>query len=142
PDPLHGDPAYPRHAPPGCAGATGGGRVPYGGRAVRLVGGVPDIGGLSQAQQRGVDCVWCGVTLSAETAVDLGPRPLKILDYRTYWYPRACPRHALPRICAVCDEPVAGEAEVVLGFSSCGARPDSYRHPAGTPGCVRRSGTR
>ncbi|MGW7200626.1 hypothetical protein [Streptomyces chryseus] len=54
---------------------------------------VPAIGTLSQRQQRGMDCVWCGVTLTAATAIDLGPRPLRILDQVTQWFPRSCDRH-------------------------------------------------
>ncbi|MER7814095.1 hypothetical protein [Streptomyces sp. NPDC096153] len=54
---------------------------------------LPDIGTLTQNQQRGVDCVWCGITLSAKTAVDLGPRRLRIADWTTSWFPRACKRH-------------------------------------------------
>ncbi|TXS22606.1 hypothetical protein EAO71_24190 [Streptomyces sp. ms191] len=58
-------------------------------RAVEL----PRIGSLTQRQQRGQDCVWCGVTLVAGSTVDLGPRRRRILDYATQWYPRACRKH-------------------------------------------------
>lgn len=59
-----------------------------------VVRGLPRIETLSQRQQRGVDCVWCGITLTpTTTAVDLGPRPVKRLDYVTQWYPRACKSH-------------------------------------------------
>ncbi|MFE5296414.1 hypothetical protein [Streptomyces sp. NPDC056632] len=54
---------------------------------------LPRIGTLTQRQQRGQDCVWCGVTLTAGAAVDLGPRPLRILDYTANWFPRACRTH-------------------------------------------------
>lgn len=54
---------------------------------------LPDVGTLSQRQQRGMDCVFCGITLTPATAVDLGPRALKILDYVTSWFPRACRNH-------------------------------------------------
>jgi hypothetical protein len=54
---------------------------------------LPRIGTLTQRQQRGQDCVWCGITLAAGTAVDLGERPLRILDYTAHWFPRACRSH-------------------------------------------------
>ncbi|MEU8539667.1 hypothetical protein AB0C52_06625 [Streptomyces sp. NPDC048717] len=54
---------------------------------------LPRIGTLTQRQQRGQDCVWCGVTLSAGAVVDLGPRRLRIGDWTPQWFPRACLRH-------------------------------------------------
>ncbi|GGT31202.1 hypothetical protein GCM10014713_25810 [Streptomyces purpureus] len=54
---------------------------------------LPRIGTLTQRQQRGQDCVWCGISLATGTAVDLGPRPLRILDYTANWFPRACRSH-------------------------------------------------
>ena len=54
---------------------------------------LPPIGELSQRQQRGQDCVWCGVTLVAGAVVDLGPRKLRRGDWRTSWFPRACSKH-------------------------------------------------
>ncbi|MHC5701239.1 hypothetical protein HHX38_22830 [Streptomyces sp. PKU-MA01144] len=53
---------------------------------------LPATGSLSQAQQRGIDCVFCGITLRAGSAIDLGPRPLRIADYMTRWFPRSCRR--------------------------------------------------
>ncbi|MFD7609745.1 hypothetical protein [Streptomyces sp. NPDC059828] len=48
---------------------------------------------LTQRQQRGVDCVWCGIVLTAETAVDIpGEHSYWRLDQRTRWYPRSCRR--------------------------------------------------
>lgn len=58
---------------------------------------LPATEGLSQAQRRGVHCVFCAVALSARTAVDLGPRPLP--DTGTAWFPRrctTCPKEATP----------------------------------------------
>lgn len=55
---------------------------------------LPDIGTLTQRQQRGMDCVWCGVALDNRTAIDLGPRRLRIADWITRWFPRACPATA------------------------------------------------
>ncbi|MCX4550494.1 hypothetical protein OG204_14275 [Streptomyces sp. NBC_01387] len=57
------------------------------------LGPLPAIDSLSQRQQRGMDCVWCGITLAPGTAVDLGPRDVRILDHTTQWFPRACKRH-------------------------------------------------
>jgi len=50
---------------------------------------LPDINGLSEAQVRGVTCVWDGIALTPETAVDLGPRPR---DGGPDWFPRGCKR--------------------------------------------------
>ncbi|MGW0565144.1 hypothetical protein ACWDZ4_32260 [Streptomyces sp. NPDC003016] len=58
-----------------------------------VVRDLPPIETLSQRQQRGTDCVRCGITLTPATAVDLGPRRIQILDYVTQWYPRACKSH-------------------------------------------------
>lgn len=55
---------------------------------------LPKIETLSQRQQRGMDCVFCGITLTPATAVDLGPRKVKILDYVTSWFPRCCRSHS------------------------------------------------
>ncbi|GAA3378772.1 hypothetical protein GCM10020367_59640 [Streptomyces sannanensis] len=51
---------------------------------------LPDVGTLSQDQQRGRACVWCGVILDNGTARDLGMR--RTAGVR--WFPRACPQHA------------------------------------------------
>lgn len=55
---------------------------------------LPPIGSLTQRQQRGMDCLWCGIALTTETAVDLDAQPLRI--WKTHWYPRACRRHSEP----------------------------------------------
>ncbi|MFB7030097.1 MULTISPECIES: hypothetical protein [unclassified Streptomyces] len=54
---------------------------------------LPRLGTLTQRQQRGQDCVWCGITLAPGKVVDLGPRRLRIADWTTEWYPRACEKH-------------------------------------------------
>ncbi|MEU2115210.1 hypothetical protein ABZ567_06055 [Streptomyces sp. NPDC016459] len=54
---------------------------------------LPLIGTLTQRQQRGQDCVWCGITLAAGTVTDLGPRRYRRADWVTYWFPRACKKH-------------------------------------------------
>ncbi|MFB8041384.1 hypothetical protein ACFC8F_08845 [Streptomyces hydrogenans] len=54
---------------------------------------LPRFGTLTQRQQRGQDCVWCGVTLVAGHVVDLGPRRYRRADWLTQWFPRACRKH-------------------------------------------------
>ncbi|MFI2352002.1 hypothetical protein ACH492_34380 [Streptomyces sp. NPDC019443] len=54
---------------------------------------LPAIGTLTQRQQRGMDCVFCGITLVAGSVVDLGPQRLRRGDWVTRWFPRACKRH-------------------------------------------------
>lgn len=54
---------------------------------------LPPIGELSQRQQRGQDCVFCGVVLVPGDVVDLGPRRLRRGDWVTSWWPRACAKH-------------------------------------------------
>ncbi|WP_406266232.1 hypothetical protein OHT93_09190 [Streptomyces sp. NBC_00191] len=52
---------------------------------------LPAIGTLTQRQQRGMDCVFCGIVLTAETAVDIGGEHFfRRLDMRTRWFPRRC----------------------------------------------------
>lgn len=51
---------------------------------------LPPLRELSQRQQRGVDCVFCGVVLTPAIAVDLGARRLRIADWTTRWFPRRC----------------------------------------------------
>ncbi|MFE0088734.1 hypothetical protein [Streptomyces sp. NPDC059016] len=57
---------------------------------------LPPIGSLTQRQVRGMDCVHCGIVLTAQTAVDLKPRPLRIADRTFTWFPRSCRRHIPP----------------------------------------------
>src|SRR5438034_1476538 len=51
---------------------------------------LPDHNDLSEQQVRGITCVWDGIALTAETAVDLGPRKVKRLDGHFDWFPRGC----------------------------------------------------
>ncbi|MCZ0979408.1 hypothetical protein O1L60_10665 [Streptomyces diastatochromogenes] len=44
---------------------------------------LPRMGTLTQRQQRGQDCVWCGITLGAGGVVDLGPRRYRRGDWVT-----------------------------------------------------------
>ncbi len=51
---------------------------------------LPDMAGLSEHRIRGRDCVWCGVTLTVETAVDLGERTNEADAGEAQWFPRGC----------------------------------------------------
>ncbi|MER5616684.1 hypothetical protein [Streptomyces sp. NPDC002215] len=53
-------------------------------------GELPPVASLSYAQQRGVCCVFCGIALSAGTAVDLGPRAIDVFGSTVLWFPRSC----------------------------------------------------
>ena len=53
---------------------------------------LPSLTGLTEAQVRGTTCVWDGIALTAETAVDLGPVRKKRLDGSFDWFPRGCRR--------------------------------------------------
>ncbi len=57
-------------------------------------GVLPAIGTLTARQQRGIDCVWCGIPLTLDNAVDVpGEHYFRRLDTRTRWYPRSCRHH-------------------------------------------------
>lgn len=60
---------------------------------MRNIRDLPPVDGLTEGQIRGVDCVWCGITLDNGTAVDLRPRPISQAGVGIRWFPRACPRH-------------------------------------------------
>jgi hypothetical protein len=51
---------------------------------------LPAVDEISEAQVRGKSCVWCAATLTATTAVDLGPRRKPVLDCSYDWFPRGC----------------------------------------------------
>lgn len=52
---------------------------------------LPEFNSLSQAQVRGIACVWDGVPLSTATAVDLGERKVRHFGgLQTSWFPRGC----------------------------------------------------
>lgn len=54
---------------------------------------LPAIGTLSQRQQRGMDCVHCGIVLTPATAIDLGPQRFRRCGNTTRWFPRCCKSH-------------------------------------------------
>ncbi|MEU5374451.1 hypothetical protein [Streptomyces sp. NPDC005968] len=51
---------------------------------------LPGVGDLSKEQQRGAACVWCKTHLTAESAVDLGERRIRVLDSYITAFPRGC----------------------------------------------------
>jgi hypothetical protein len=53
---------------------------------------LPSLDGLTEKQVRGAVCVWDGIPLTADTAVNFGPRRKKRLNGSFDWYPRACRR--------------------------------------------------
>jgi hypothetical protein len=59
---------------------------------------LPGVDDLSEEQLRGAYCVWCGVPLTSDTAVDLGERRVRLLDSHVTSFPRACRACAGPRI--------------------------------------------
>lgn len=67
---------------------------------------LPSLDGLTEQQVRGITCVWDGIPLTTENAIDLGARTVDGVQ----WFPRACPRcvgeralAALYEHCTVCD---------------------------------------
>ncbi|AVH57900.1 MULTISPECIES: hypothetical protein [Streptomyces] len=55
---------------------------------------LPSVDALSEEQLRGAACVWCKTPLTAETAVNLGERRVRIRSSHTTAFPRGCRRHA------------------------------------------------
>ncbi|MYY17938.1 MULTISPECIES: hypothetical protein [unclassified Streptomyces] len=51
---------------------------------------LPDPVTLSDAQQRGANCVWCAAPLANTAAHDLGARPLDAHGVSVLWFPRCC----------------------------------------------------
>ncbi|MFF3354083.1 hypothetical protein ACFYWN_15765 [Streptomyces sp. NPDC002917] len=53
---------------------------------------LPPVSELSEQQQRGWSCVWCGTELSTGTAANLGERRHTPVNGSPYWwFPRECP---------------------------------------------------
>jgi len=49
-----------------------------------------DLAAVSDPQFRGAACAWCAVILAPATAVDLGPRRIRLLDGHITSRPRGC----------------------------------------------------
>ncbi|MFF1381649.1 DUF6415 family natural product biosynthesis protein [Streptomyces sp. NPDC058308] len=75
---------------------------------------LPAVNVLSTGQARGRDCVFCGIILTSDTAVDLGVRDLQRAGEKVHWFPRAC------RWCAD-----GGYVDILFAaaFSACGTLP-------------------
>ncbi len=83
---------------------------------------LPDHNEMSEGQIRGADCAWCGKSLTAETAVDLGERRIRSLDTHFDTFPRGCKpctaKHAYQTLfdhCPMCEQCVDNSAECVTG---------------------------
>lgn len=53
---------------------------------------LPPLDGLTQQQVRGITCVWDGIALTPDTAIDLGERTMNRLGEPVRWFPRGCRR--------------------------------------------------
>lgn len=73
---------------------------------------LPDMARASDPQVRGAACVWCAVILAPATAVDLGPRPIRLLDRHITVRPRGC------RVCVAEQLPATQQAHVA-GCEQC-----------------------
>lgn len=60
-----------------------------------------DLTAVSDPQFRGAACAWCAVILSPATAVDLGPRRIRLLDRHLTARPRGCRTCVADRVPAV-----------------------------------------
>ena len=78
---------------------------------------LPNLNSLSEQQVRGAACVWDGIILAPQTAVDLGQREADRAGRAVPWFPRACRRcvHVAARLqlashracCELCVEEVS-----------------------------------
>lgn len=73
---------------------------------------LPDMARMSDPQVRGAACAWCAVILAPATAVDLGPRPIRLLDGHITVRPRGC------RVCVAKQLPATQQAHVA-GCEQC-----------------------
>ncbi|MEE1790846.1 hypothetical protein PUR28_08710 [Streptomyces sp. BE308] len=52
---------------------------------------LPDVDRMSDAQQRGANCVWCRSPLGTDLGVDLGEQRVTPATGAAYaWFPREC----------------------------------------------------
>lgn len=73
---------------------------------------LPDMARMSDPQVRGAACAWCAVILAPATAVDLGPRPIRLLDRHITVRLRGC------RVCVAEQLPATQQAHVA-GCEQC-----------------------
>lgn len=79
---------------------------------------IPDLARASDPQFRGAACAWCAVTLAPATAVELGERPIRLLDRHITVRPRGC------RVCVAEQLPATQQAHVA-GCEQCVDNPAS-----------------
>jgi hypothetical protein len=75
-----------------------------------------DLAAVSDPQFRGAACAWCAVILSPATAVDLGLRPIRLLDRHLTARPRGC------RLCVAGHLPATQRAHAA-GCEQCADSP-------------------
>ncbi len=51
---------------------------------------LPSASDLTEQQQRGASCCFCGAPLSNVAAHNLGPRPVNAHGISACWFPRCC----------------------------------------------------
>lgn len=78
-----------------------------------------DLAAVSDPQFRGAACSWCAVILSPATAVDLGPRRIRLLDRYLTARPRGCRVCVAERLPATQQAHVAGCEQCVDGPGVC-----------------------
>lgn len=87
---------------------------------------IPNLADVSDAQFRGAACVWDGVILSPATAIDLGPRRIRLLDGHVTVRPRGCRSCVAERVpavreghagtCEACVDNPAGGCDIAGGL--------------------------
>lgn len=80
---------------------------------------LPDMAALSDPQFRGAACAWCAVILSPATAVELGPRRIRLLDRHITARPRGCRTCVADRVPAVQEGHVGTCEQCVDNPSNC-----------------------
>lgn len=56
-----------------------------------VVRDLPPVNGLTEQQQRGWSCIWCGTSLTVGADIDLGEQRARPTAGAAYsWFPRAC----------------------------------------------------
>jgi hypothetical protein len=80
---------------------------------------LPEFDTLTQAQVRGAACVFDGVALSAENAVDLGERKIRRPGEQVAWFPRACRRCAMEQSMVALQEHSGSCEPCLIDFTQC-----------------------
>ncbi|GAA3852768.1 hypothetical protein GCM10023084_03730 [Streptomyces lacrimifluminis] len=80
---------------------------------------LPEMAALSDAQVRGAACAWCAVILAPATAVDLGPRRIRLLDRHITVRPRGCRMCVAERVPAVLENHIGMCEQCVDNPAGC-----------------------